>query len=742
MAETDLATQAHHTGQGMLDYAVLQRDVRKASEGGDMEAALALLVEAAKADDSTRFLDDSVWLYRTTADLCRVLERGDEALDAYGKAFALEPRDRAIAQPYSELLLDEKRSEEGIKVVQALLLNHKRDLEADELGQIYLRLGALHEAAENYEMARHAFEKGLEQVPGNPQALTGLLRMVGKVGEPGDVIDVRLKLIKSLGNAEARSMALIALGDDWVGQFNDPGRALDTYEQALVESPKNTRAVERIAQVAREMGDARRTCRAYFTLSKLAKDPRESADWLIKSSEVARDELWEADKALAGFRQALELDSTRLDAFKAVTSILVDARDWEGLEGAYLQLIATNQENPNAEPKLLAVLWQKLGDLYKLHLERTGDAITAYDRASEILPDSVELHEAVVELAEVDTDKLDIALRHLQALRLCDEGRRDLLDRIGRVYLRKKEVDRAYSMFRALRYMGETFDEKTESFVQRFESPIARPVKEQVSMEVLARYVMSTDLVPAISETFALLKPALEEWAGEDKKKYGLKRKDQVKIEEKLAFNNLYRAIGSSLGYQRLPDIWHSATQRGLINGALIPEGLIVGDELLGSGREKHIAFVVAKQLFLFRPQFYLAAIRPLSDLEGFFIRAMALARPDLQIDGDLNNDQAFKAMKRQIKGPAFEKLREAINLLTAHGRDVDMKGWVEALEDSANRVGFLFCDDLKVVEQYLRNDPSPISQRSIEARMKSLVDYSVSEKYLALRPRLGINVA
>jgi tetratricopeptide (TPR) repeat protein len=724
------------------DMGAVQRDVRRAYDGGDLQAALTSLTEVAGLPDSTRPLEDNLWLYQTMARVCLGLDRKDEALASFAKAYSMEPRSRELTQGYVDLLLEGSQAAEGIRVIQSLLLNHKTDMASGELGAIYRRLGALHEQCEHYDKARHAFEKALEQLPGDPQSLTGLLRMVGKVGEPGDVINVRLKLIRSLAHAEARSMALIALGDDWASQFNDAGRALDTYEQALVESPKNARAVERIAQIARDLGDSRRLSRAYFTLSKLATDPRESADWIIKASEVARDELWESDRALAGFRQALELDPTRLDAFKAVTSILVDSRDWEGLEVAYLQLIEKNQRNAEAEPRLIAILWQKLGDLYKLHLDRLDDAITAYDRASELVPDSMELHEAVAELAEVDTNKLDIALKHLQAMREWDASRRDYLDRIARVYLRKKEVDRAAVMFRALRYMGEQLDDKAAAFVERFDSPIARPIKETVSTELLSRYVLSPGLVPALSEVFAILKPSLEEWTGEDKKKYGLGRKDRVKLDEQLAFNNLYKSIGATLGYQGLPELWRKPEQRGLINGALIPEGMIVGDELLGSGREKHIAFVVAKQLFLFRPQFYLAAIRPVSDLEGFFVRAVALARPDLPIEGDLHNDRVLKEMRRQIKGPALDRLREAINLLTGNGLEVNIKGWVEALEDTANRVGFLFCDDLKVVEDYLRMDPSSLSRRSVADRMQSLVDYSISEKYLALRPRLGINVA
>ena len=61
-------------------------------------------------------------------------------------------------------------------------------------------------------LADEAFEKALEQDMNDQQSLTGLLRVVSEVEEPMEVIRVRQKLVKSLTNPAARSMALIALG--------------------------------------------------------------------------------------------------------------------------------------------------------------------------------------------------------------------------------------------------------------------------------------------------------------------------------------------------------------------------------------------------------------------------------------------------------------------------------------------------------------------------------------------------
>lgn len=740
--QTDEAAQEAPKGaQEVVDFGAFRAEIASHIEGGEIDEAIAKIAEMVGRPDNSRYLDDSIWLYQQQGDLLRAFDREADAVTAYANAYALDPRNLKVSEPLARLLLEQGQAEQAAQILRALLVQHKQDLPSAKRAWAYRSLGIHYENGEDLEKARHAYEKALLQEHDDQVALTGLLRVVGAVGEPADVIEVRRKLIKSLDHAAARSMALVALGDDWHATFNDPWRALDTYEEALEENPENTRALESIADVARQIGDWRRLSRAYFTLHRLAETPEEKANWLIESSIVARQELWEPEKALAGFKKALELDPTRLDAFKVVTSLLVDAKDWEGLEVAYLQLISANQDLEEPDEKLLIVLWQKLGELYSIHLERPGEAITAYHQASQLFPGQLELHRKVADLAEDDADYADLALEHLRKLKELDSGAIDTYERIGRVLLRRREVDGALAHFRTYEFLGGELGEKAQEFVQRFHSPIAKIPRRELNMDLLKRFVFSTKMSGDISAVFRTIKPAMVEWVGESRSKYGLKRRDRVKIEEQLAFNNIYRQIGASLGYPNLPELWRKPEQPGLINGALVPEGMIVGDDLLGSGREKHIAFIVGKQLFLFLAPFYLAAIRPLSDLQTLFLLATVLVKPELDFEKDDASRQAFRELKKQVRGDDLARLTHAINKVVSAGGDIDVAAWLESVEDSANRVGFIFCDDLNAARDYLENEPQVLSQRSVAERMRALADYAVSPRYLTLRQELNIAV-
>ncbi len=744
-------------GKPVPPFEELRSRVESLLGQGELKEARLALEECREREDQARSGTENTWIYGQLGRLYREEGRAEKALTFLTKAFEWEPRDLEVTRALSELLMEREEYEKGLEVTRLLLLNHKPDLPDEEIAEIYRRMGALYEGEQNFEEARAAYEKSLQKEPENPKALTGLLRAVGEVGEPGDVIDARLKLIRSLDDARARSVALVALANDWVQKFNDPGRAMDTLEEAVSEWPENMQAVEKIAAVAGELGDWRRVCRAYFTLSVLAEDEPTSAEYLIRSSDVARRELWEAEKALAGYRKALELDPTRLDAFKAVTSILVDARDWENLEEAYLQLIAVNQEREEPPPELLAVLWEKLADLYSEHLGQIDEALFAYEQSIQYAQQRPEIRMRIVELAEEREGHYDLAATKLRELVEMEPENNEWLDRLGRVNLRQKNVDAAYCVFRALRARGGELDGKAQGFLDRFDTNLVRPIKTQINASILKRFLFSEDLNPVLNDIFSILKGALEDWTGESRRKYGLRRKDRVDMRQNLAFVNFYTKVGGSLGYMDLPDLWCKHDQVGLINGALIPAGLIVGEAKLQSSQEKHIVFQVAKQLFLFlhgehhgelsikassRAPFYLATIRPQSDLQAFYMLAGALARPDQGFPEALTKESAFKTLKKKIKGDELRHLGNCLDQLKGKDPERMIPTWVEAIEDSANRVGFLFCDDLKVAEESMSEEIQGLGRRSVEERMRKLIDYSISEKYLSLRQQLGIAVA
>lgn len=740
--QSDIDSDDLRATDRIVQFDVVRKRVEEYVESDELGKARELLESVSESPDVQRRVEENVWLYRTLGAL---REEVGEAVRAYRTAFEFDPRDPSVLEPLSELLTehpDEIENAFALEVLQSLLVHHLSEMEPSDRAELYRELGALYEKEGEYLRARANFEQAVDYTSSDERALTGLLRAVGAVGEPTDIIQVRRRLIDSFDNSRARSMALVALGDDWIERFNDPARAIDAYEDAIVEDSDNTRAYQKLYKAAKESGDWSRVYHASLELGRLVDSDEDEAEWLIQASNIARDKMWEPERALAGFRRALELDPSRFDAFKAVTQILIDARDWDALEHAYLHQIEEHKERDDARRELRAVLWHNLGDLYAMHLDDEEAAITALHRASEIVPDNLGIHEKVADLCEDKPERSDLALQHLRAIWERDQSRLDVLDRVGRVYLRQEEVDRALCHFRAIDFLGGKLSEEPRDFVDRFQSNVYKTPSGPLDWELLRDYVAPDHLDLDLTRIFRILYPVLFDWTAERRSEYGLGRGDQVDLSEPLAFNNIYREIGAALGYEDLPDLWRKSDQNGLIKAALKPEALIVGDDLITSGNEKQMAFAIAKKLVLLYKPFYLVGLRSMSDLQAFFLLAVQLVNPDFEMERSEPMEDAYRRIEKQITGEEREQLGRAVEAATGGGqRDVVLGDWTEAIEETANRVGMLFCDDLAVCAAQLRAEPQNFSERDVPERMRELSKYTVSERYLSLRDHLDIGV-
>ena len=150
---------------------------------------------------------------------------------------------------------------------------------------------------------------------------------------------------------------------------------------------------------------------------------------------------------------------------------------------------------------------------------------------------------------------------------------------------------------------------------------------------------------------------------------------------------------------------------------------------------------MVCQQFTLLMEAFYLAAIRQKTDLQVFYLLAAQLVKPEFSFQQDQRTKDVYKLIKKTVKGDEKRRLTRAIESSMTDNMQEQIDRWVEAVEDTANRVGFIFCDDLEVVRDYLNNEPQQISDRSVDERMKDLIEYSVSDRYLTLRQELGKTV-
>ena len=66
---------------------------------------------------------------------------------------------------------------------------------------------------------------------------------------------------------------------------------------------------------------------------------------------------------------------------------------------------------------------------------------------------------------------------------------------------------------------------------------------------------------------------------------------------------------------------------------------------------------------------------------------------------------------------------------------------WRSAADLTANRVGFILCNDLETAARMIATETAAMSTLPAKERLRDLLAYAVSEPYFAVRRHLGIHV-
>ncbi len=100
---------------------------------------------------------------------------------------------------------------------------------------------------------------------------------------------------------------------------------------------------------------------------------------------------------------------------------------------------------------------------------------------------------------------------------------------------------------------------------------------------------------------------------------------------------------------------------------------------------------------------------------------------------------ECVEAIQRQLPGPQRDTLRSLTQKLLEAAPELDMKAWMAGVDLTADRVGFVLSNDLKIANAVIEASPEDASSVGRKDRLRELLAFSVSEPYFELRKRIGI---
>jgi tetratricopeptide (TPR) repeat protein len=428
-------------------------------------------------------------LYEQQYETTNQPEFATQAIDAYKKAYALDPKSPIIGERLAEMYWKAQRVHEAVAEAQELLKRDPNDLQTRRLlGRIYLRsLGDPSSAAQS-EMAGRAIEQYkevyrldpsdsesalwlarlyrlrnehdkaedvlrgmLKQDPENEAAVEQLTQLLLDEGKSADAV----LLLESVTNRTPSPALLDLLGDAYT-QTHDLAKAEAAYRKATELDPSELSHVRGLAQTLLAEEKFADALTVYQKLADLMPD---DSDVYLRLAQIYR-ELHQLDHAEENLLKARQYAPGSLEVMYNEAMLYEAQGRYEDairvLSDAVTGLKSQSAVQPSRR-RSLAILYQQLGQLYRdtqnfqaaiYTFEELGRLGEEEDRRSRMLiMDTYRAAKDLPKALQAGKDALtkypaDPGLRTSDALLLGENGQTDEAVRILRSQLTKTEADR------------------------------------------------------------------------------------------------------------------------------------------------------------------------------------------------------------------------------------------------------------------------------------------------------------
>ncbi|HKN76096.1 MAG TPA: tetratricopeptide repeat protein [Candidatus Acidoferrum sp.] len=416
-------------------------------------------------------------------------EFATQAIDAYKKAYALDPKSPVIGERLAEMYWKAQRVHEAVTEAQELLKRDPNDLQTRRLlGRIYLRsLGDLSSSAQS-DMAQRAIEQYsevyrldptdsesalwlarlyrlrnehdkaeevlrglLKQDPENEPAVEQLTQLLLDEGKSADAV----LLLEGITSRTPSPTLLDLLGDAYT-QTHDLAKAEGAYRKAADLDPSELSHFRGLGQTLLAEEKFADALTVYQKLSDLMPD---DSDVYLRLAQIYR-ELHQLDHAEENLLKARQYAPGSLEVMYNEAMLYEAQGRYEDairvLSDAVTGLKSQSAVLPSRR-RSLAILYQQLGQLYRdtqnfqaavYTFEELGRLGEEEDRRSRMLiMDTYRAAKDLPKALQAGKDALakypsDPGLRTSNALLLGENGQTDEAVKILRSQLTKSEADR------------------------------------------------------------------------------------------------------------------------------------------------------------------------------------------------------------------------------------------------------------------------------------------------------------
>ena len=417
-------------------------------------------------------------------------EYATQAIEAYKKAYALDPKSPEIGERLAEMYWKAQRIREAVAEAQEILKQNPDDVPSRRLlGRIYLRslgdvnstngqsemvskaieqysevyrldpsdiesalwLARLYRLRNEHEKAEEVLRGTLKQDPENEAAVEQLTQLLMDEGKSAEAVS----LLEGITTHSSSPILLDLLGDAYT-QAKELAKAEDAYRKAAEMDPSELSHQRGLGQTLMAEEKFQEALAVYQKISDLMPD---DSDVYLRIAQIYR-ELHQLDKAEENLVRAKQYAPGNLDVLYN-EAMLYEA---EGRYEDAIRVLSDAVTGIKSQPpglaskrRSLSILYQQLGQLYR-DAQNYQAAIYTYEelghlgdeedrRARMMIMDTYRTAKDLPKALQASKEALakypaDPAIRASRALLLGEDGQTDEAVKILRAQLQGNDADR------------------------------------------------------------------------------------------------------------------------------------------------------------------------------------------------------------------------------------------------------------------------------------------------------------
>ncbi|HOU52746.1 MAG TPA: tetratricopeptide repeat protein [Myxococcota bacterium] len=614
----------------------------------------------------------------------------------------------------------------------------------ERIGAQYVLAEACIEDGRLDEAVRH-LEGILDADPSRIPVLERLIAVCEKKQDWSAVIRHKQALAEAKADPFERFRILLECGDIYREKLGNVFGAVAAYKEALEVNPNAKVALLKLFDIYLSSGSIDDALYMLELLARAEDAPEKRARHYQTMAAIYREKLGDDRKAVECLNQALDEDPEFLEAFRQIDEILTRARKWDDEAENYRRML--DRLRSRANPELEFTLYSALGEIYRSRLHQPDYAITAFGEAARLKPQDRRTHEILAQLYEMEGqeqwDKALEAHRAIVALSPMSPEVAPSYKAMARLFKRMKALDKAFMVSSVLVAMGWA-DPEDRDFFEKNLDPSLPWFKVGLDALRWETQLTSPRQNPLVTRLLAMIFTQMgTELGAKELKDIGLRKKDELDVSVKLAFNEVYRAVTKTLSPMN-HKVFRDEKPSGLRVEFLSPiPALVVGNDMLTGKEERELAFLLGRQLAFLQPGNFLAAVKSRTEVKVYLAAALKLTYPDMQIGAGAEVILTLvRTMERRMPQQQRSALTQTVTELVRRQGTMDFEAiysdFVKGLELTSLRAGMLVCGSLPVAMDILRTEDVSFSGLALKERMEELVRFTVSEEHFALRRAVG----